>query len=542
MTESVARTESSVPWRNKNVRLSFALVFAAGVAESVWLGTVLSAFLFGLANKIDDRSGSHSDGPANNQNTYVGSAEAFFGASQLLFALPVGYLADRFSRSSIIACGGVLGLFAVALTSAAVYFGGYASVRSSLEAYDVLMVGLIAWGVVEGVSNGPAQALFAESVPEGDRSEFYTYLFAVYLSASVVGPLVCIVLFEALSDDVESWTLRQIAPVFVIGQLLEIPMCVIMFFFDDDARVKEETSECVETTSANVTTLMDPLLESNSLDNQNDSPLVLSTSNSPPKRSAFVPVVLFASSLVGSLGSGMSVKFFPLFFKDLGFSPQQVQAIYVCVPLLIAAFSFGATRFGRRVGRIEATIVCNLVGCFLLFLLCFVEQRLVTGKSNQNVLHSTSSGTKWLVVSIYLVRTGAMNCTYPLLESVLMDVVSPDSRARWKSLESISAFGWCGSGALLFCVRPFFCLSMSDLFRHSLEENSRFGRRIKRSAWILLQFFNYGNHTTHWYVCVAPTSQQSGKRNEKNKEIRPRRRREYDESIAAGRSVSRARR
>ena len=41
-----------------------------------------------------------------------------------------------------------------------------------------------------------------------------------------------------------------------------------------------------------------------------------------------------------------------------------------------------------------------------------------------------------------------MNCTYPLEESILMDSVPPNTRARWKSLESISQFGWCGSAVI----------------------------------------------------------------------------------------------
>ena len=48
-----------------------------------------------------------------------------------------------------------------------------------------------------------------------------------------------------------------------------------------------------------------------------------------------------------------------------------------------------------------------------------------------------------LLVIVYLVRTGLMNCTYPLEESILMDFVPSDTRARWKSLDSISVFGWC---------------------------------------------------------------------------------------------------
>ena len=41
-----------------------------------------------------------------------------------------------------------------------------------------------------------------------------------------------------------------------------------------------------------------------------------------------------------------------------------------------------------------------------------------------------------------------MNCSYPLVESILMDFVPKEERARWKSLESVAAFGWCGSAAL----------------------------------------------------------------------------------------------
>jgi len=52
----------------------------------------------------------------------------------------------------------------------------------------------------------------------------------------------------------------------------------------------------------------------------------------------------------------------------------------------------------------------------------------------------------WIViVPIYIFRTGLMNCTYPLDESILMDNVPKNTRSRWKSLESISVFGWCGS-------------------------------------------------------------------------------------------------
>eukprot|EP00470_Lotharella_oceanica_P010938 CAMPEP_0170191402 /NCGR_PEP_ID=MMETSP0040_2-20121228/51625_1 /TAXON_ID=641309 /ORGANISM="Lotharella oceanica, Strain CCMP622" /LENGTH=62 /DNA_ID=CAMNT_0010439475 /DNA_START=16 /DNA_END=200 /DNA_ORIENTATION=- len=60
------------------------------------------------------------------------------------------------------------------------------------------------------------------------------------------------------------------------------------------------------------------------------------------------------------------------------------------------------------------------------------------------VLSDSVTNSKYIIVPIYVIRTGVMNCTYPLDESILMDFCPKEKRARWKSLESIAAFGWCG--------------------------------------------------------------------------------------------------
>eukprot|EP00465_Bigelowiella_longifila_P002135 CAMPEP_0185264934 /NCGR_PEP_ID=MMETSP1359-20130426/25475_1 /TAXON_ID=552665 /ORGANISM="Bigelowiella longifila, Strain CCMP242" /LENGTH=151 /DNA_ID=CAMNT_0027853857 /DNA_START=117 /DNA_END=572 /DNA_ORIENTATION=- len=65
-----------------------------------------------------------------------------------------------------------------------------------------------------------------------------------------------------------------------------------------------------------------------------------------------------------------------------------------------------------------------------------------------SILASGITTSKYILVPIYVIRTGVMNCTYPLDESILMDFCRKEQRARWKSLESISAFGWCGSAVL----------------------------------------------------------------------------------------------
>jgi MFS family permease len=84
-------------------------------------------------------------------------------------------------------------------------------------------------------------------------------------------------------------------------------------------------------------------------------------------------------------------------------------------------------------GRVQTIMLCKVMGVSALFLMVYLIKY---------------RGSWYIMVPIYLFRTGIMNSTYPLEESISMDFVPKDQRARWKSLESIAQFGWCGSAAL----------------------------------------------------------------------------------------------
>lgn len=120
----------------------------------------------------------------------------------------------------------------------------------------------------------------------------------------------------------------------------------------------------------------------------------------------------------------MTIKFFPLFFKSsLDLTPRGVQLIYVIVPLLIAIFTKINEKIATILGRIQTILLSNIIGVSLL---CTMSILVEFYKIN----------TWYIVVPVYLVRTGIMNSTYALQESVLMDFVPKETRARWKSLES----------------------------------------------------------------------------------------------------------
>jgi MFS/sugar transport protein len=302
---------------------------------------------------------------------------------------------------------------------------------------------------------------------------------------SAIGPLVSIVMILTVSASAEVWSLSEIFPVFFVGVLLEIPAAILMFFFSDKhALVEEEygaalmdpttspvddveadaephvsgclvngvdtspllVNGCIETTETRETVPFLGDVVEDATTARDETPTTdtgaVTTSH---RRKAMIPYILFLSSLISSLGSGASVKYFPLFFKEVGFSSAAVQGIFLGVPLSISAFSFVAQELGKRLGRVETSVGSIVLGVSLLMCMTWLSHDVGGNGNDAPSLWMDHPYRCAAIVVVYLFRTGIINCSYPLLESILMDSVPSQQRARWKSLESIAAFGWTGS-------------------------------------------------------------------------------------------------
>ena len=458
-----SNNSNSNPWKNRNVLLSLALCIFSGVADSIWGSVVLSGFLLALAKAM---------GEMKEQNTLVGTAEAIEGLALLITALPVGILADCWGKAKVVQSGGLLMLLTIALTLAALVIvrqEAEESRQAANQSYYILVAALFLWGVLGGISYGPSQALYADSIPKGKRSEMLTWLYSCYLLSSAAGPVVSIVLLLTVSGKAEDWSIEEIFPVFFIGVLLEIPAAITMFFFSDKyAIVEQEDSDNDDEGNE-----QQPLPDEGTTRHQhgvqqeaNNTLMTSSASSTFPSHyrklgKKAIPYVLFFSSLVVALGSGASVKYFPLFFKELGLSSAAVQGIFLVVPIGISGFSFIAQRLSKLLGRVETAILSGIVGTSLLYFMTWLSRQ----RHHMNHQHqhhqddddddaaNSYSSSLWkqsphiviVIIGVYLLRTGIMNSSYPLLESILMDNVPSNRRARWKSLESIAQFGWTGS-------------------------------------------------------------------------------------------------
>ena len=131
---------------NHNVFLALLLSALYGCADAIWSGTVFAAYLK-LIN--------------NNSNTAVGYVEAASGVAGLLSAVPVGFFADRYTRSSVIRLGGCCLVVAACCFTATLISVGDSSPEGSdqTQAFVLFLGTCFLWGLGGGVVNGPVQAL-----------------------------------------------------------------------------------------------------------------------------------------------------------------------------------------------------------------------------------------------------------------------------------------------------------------------------------------------------------------------------------------------
>jgi len=153
------------------------------------------------------------------------------------------------------------------------------------------------------------------------------------------------------------------------------------------------------------------------------------------ERARRVPYVTIVADILSGFGSGMTIKFFPLFFKnELGLSPISVNSIYVALPIFMALGSQGAQLLRRKIGRAQTCILYGYIGAIAL-------------AAMGQLAHHKALYIWQILIPIY-VLSSAQHCTRPLKKSILMDYVPKKTRARWNSIDSITRFGWSGSAVL----------------------------------------------------------------------------------------------
>jgi len=440
----------------RNVTLVLLYTWFAFSGRGVWNQNCLATLVFLLRNG-DPKS--------------IGFITASMGLSQLVASLPTGILADKYRRDILLKIGAFVGIAAATVTI-------YAALRPG---YILLVGALILWGIHWGIVNTAITALFSDSIPDGERSFYFTRRAIIINLGNMCGPAIALIMFAVLGDN---WTVRDCSMVLLVGNVLCLPGVLLLCFLSDDAVEREQLplhngndDNNIDEPSDNSLCelendgLEEPLLsfevtEANARMEQlglsidqptsvrlasnigitrrarttitlqdesyNEERLATALCCLPGKR--IVPILVATADIISGLASGMSIRYVSIFlFDNLSLSPITVQVIYMINPILQVGLRSQAQRLAGKYGRCRVTVCLKWIGIFLML----------------SMVISYKLGLPRAFICIILIlRTSFMNSPAALTKSLLMDNVPTAERAKWASLESVNMFSWSGSAAL----------------------------------------------------------------------------------------------
>ena len=316
----------------------------------------------------------------------VGWAESCNGIAALLMSLPTALVVDKTSRARLLRLSAVAGLGTSALTALGILGDSFA----------LILAGLFLSGCVSTVVASASSALFADSIPLRHRTRMYTNLHILETLAGALGYSLVAVFFAVLGD---CWKLWMLHVALVFGNVgLMTSMCFLQNWRD----VRGAREDCPGE---------DELIEER-------------------VTCSVVPYLIVANDLVMSVGAGMTVKYFPLFFiQDYSLRPYEICILFGISPLSTAATMKGCEWASRTRGRPFVTLLSSTCGVICLVTISQVRDR-------------------WVVIVAFILRDALTNGVTPLDTSMLMDAVPRKHRGKWSTMDSVVLVSWSASAIL----------------------------------------------------------------------------------------------
>lgn len=357
---------------NPNVKLAFIFTALQSFGRGIWMGNILSLYIVLFSENANGFFGLTS-------NELLGVTAGISGISMTLFVFPAGYLADKFPRDRMLKAAAYVGIVAMLSLGVA-------------NNIILIMIALFLWGLFQGISRPAFESILADSLETGNRSGIYSKIHLTRQFFMASGPILNVLLFFILGDI---WDISILRSVMLIGILISLASTLALFFFRDDRSMGDDSESIFE----NHESEKDPKLT---------------------KAARKIPVLLVTSNVIIGVGAGMTIKFFPVFFRAIyDLKPVAVQLIMGSTFIFTGLFSILAQHFSLSRGRAKMIFVVQFLATICLVFI-------------------TTYPALLLLVPLFILRGSLMNAAQPLSRSILMDVVPKRHRGKWNSLETIA--------------------------------------------------------------------------------------------------------
>eukprot|EP00922_Rhytidocystis_sp_ex-Travisia-forbesii_P056837 GHVS01084083.1.p1 GENE.GHVS01084083.1~~GHVS01084083.1.p1 ORF type:complete len:488 (-),score=37.80 GHVS01084083.1:603-2066(-) len=322
-------------------------------------------------------------------NRTVGLVTSFNGLASLVVAPVSGLVADSFSsyRAVLLRWSAVLAALCIWLNYLAV----------CTDNIHIILMSSFLWRCWYEFVFIITESLFVDSIPIGHRSELFVYRRVVTTLANGLGPLLSLILFGYVGNQ---WSLSILQPVLQVATLFSIPQLLTLLFWRDvppaspSSPISSYSSMAYSSTlsaSETLPLLSQPPVFPNPSPSTPPSSYPCASSLLPPPTTAVsssssychppisspritlwgpiklgrsaVPWIVFSSHVITFAGAGMTVKYFPLFFKqEYAFKPVHTCLLSSVYTLFIAAFTYAISATARRLGRVQASLFFTMAG------------------------------------------------------------------------------------------------------------------------------------------------------------------------------------
>jgi MFS family permease len=308
---------------NLNVKLAFAFSFLTSLGRGIWMGNVLSAYIYYFSNK---------------SNITLGQTSLAMGLTMTVFVFPAGYFADKFRRDILLKIASVFGIAGLAV----ILFG-----NSMIS----IFVALSLWGLFQAITRPALESILADSIESGRRSRVYSWLHFVRQVAQSFGPFISVFLFFLFGDE---WELPILKNVILVGILVTLVSIIVMEFFNDKKSLGK-VSESLK-------------IEEEVVEEEKSNGL----RSRLPKGAKLIPYILVGSNVIIGIGAGMTIKYFPIFFIEVyNLKPMWVQVIMGITAVATGITGLTAQKLSMRRGRPLMIFLFQLSATLCLFALIF---------------------------------------------------------------------------------------------------------------------------------------------------------------------------
>jgi len=340
-------------------------------------------------------------------NRLIGSVESVRGIAQLLAAPLIGLLADHVDRYRLVKVQALSHAIPVALLATAIL----------LDTYQLLYLALPLFAVSSHLGNTLRSALLADNVEEGPRrTRVISRNYAMTYVGQATGPILQVIVIMAMGfgggSGEGSWQLSELRFTLLVG-------CTVYFFAEPASLLFRAVPPAVAPCTARQTVVEagSAELRDAQADWRQERVLQCGPWAGVMKMWA-TPVAVETTFFFILLGSGMSTKFFPLFFaRDFGLSPFKLSLLTAAEPLGVALLSRLNPHITRRLGRARTA---TLFMCLSPLLLLGVIE----------IPHVS------LVAPIFVIRTATARAYVPLFQAIVATCVPSEHRGKFAAFNA----------------------------------------------------------------------------------------------------------